>query len=458
MEPCRELVIAGRYRLDQEIGRGGVGRVWRAHAMALDIPCAIKFLLPQFAADAGQRARFIHEARAAAALRSQYTVTVFDVDEWEGQPFIAMELLAGQSLEQCLRERGTLSPRLTCEVVRQIALGLSKAHAAGLVHRDLKPDNVFLLEEDPISVKILDFGIAKRVDMSHDFKTATGALIGTPYYMSPEQAKGSKDVDLRSDVWSLAVLAYRCLTGHLPFEGDSLPEILIKIVHGPLPTLVGANPALPRAVESWWRNAAHREPAQRMQSASELARGLERALFGRTGAKEYLVSGTRMRPSLDPPPRSRGHSGRGLALFCAAIAALGLGLAYWWMRPADRASEEAPLEHRVVPSRADQAPAAAAATAVSDPVIAPDDTARAADAPASPLPTATGLAQPKPEALPGAPPESPAQPAPPRRAVSASARRPAPSRPSARVPAPAPKPPEAPPPRRGPGLDDRLGF
>src|SRR6185369_15355713 len=135
MEPCRELVIAGRYRLDEEIGRGGVGRVWRAHAMALDIPCAIKFLLPQFAADAGQRARFIHEARAAAALRSQYTVAVFDVDEWEGQPFIAMELLAGQSLEQCLRERGTLTPRLTCEVVRQIALGLTKAHAGGLVHR-----------------------------------------------------------------------------------------------------------------------------------------------------------------------------------------------------------------------------------------------------------------------------------------------------------------------------------
>jgi eukaryotic-like serine/threonine-protein kinase len=460
MEPCRELVIAGRYRLDEEIGRGGVGRVWRAHAMALDIPCAIKFLLPQFAADPGQRARFVHEARAAAGLRSQYTVAVFDVDEWEGQPFIAMELLAGQSLEQCLRERGTLSPRLTCEVVRQIALGLSKAHAAGLVHRDLKPDNVFLLEEDPISVKILDFGIAKRLDMAHDFKTATGALIGTPYYMSPEQAMGSKDVDLRSDVWSLAVLAYRCLTGRLPFGGDSLPEILVKIVHGPLPTLVGANPSLPKAVESWWRSAANRAPAQRTQSASELARGLERALFGKTGAQEHMASGTRLRPSIDPPPRSAWRSGRGFALFCAAVAALGLGVAYWWMRPAERAREEVAPEHRVEPSAMDQPPAAPAAVMVPDPVIVADETARAADVPeAPPAVTVTGAAQPEPEALPDATLDSAAQPISPSSPEPARTRPRVPSRPAAEVPPPARKPPEAAPPsKRGPGLDDRLGF
>src|SRR5690349_16732867 len=164
-------MIGGRYRLEEEIGRGGVGAVWRAHSVALDIPCAIKFLLPQHAKDAGQRARFIHEARAAAALRSAPTVLVFDVDEWGGPPYIAMELLGGQSLEQCLQSRGALRPQLTCEIVRQIALGLSKAHAAGLVHRDLKPDNVFLVEEDdpPLVVKILDFGIAKRIHAALDF-------------------------------------------------------------------------------------------------------------------------------------------------------------------------------------------------------------------------------------------------------------------------------------------------
>jgi hypothetical protein len=356
MEPSRKLVIAGRYRLHEEIGRGGVGSVWRAHSVALDIPCAVKFLLPQYAKDPGQRARFIHEARAAAGLRSPHTVSVFDVDEWEGQPFIAMELLSGQSLERCIEEQGRLTPHFTCEVVRQIALGLSKAHAAGLVHRDLKPDNVFLLDdENSITVKILDFGIAKRVDMSVDFKTVTGTLIGTPYYMSPEQAKGSKEIDFKSDLWSLAVVAYRCLTGRLPFDGENLPDILLKIVHGPLPTLSGVDPALPRTVEAWWRGAVNRDPARRPPSALALAQGLSQALLGKrssSGTPEHLLSGTRARPD-NLAAHASGRSFRApvaLALLGVALLA-GAGVFYWFVRPGfDAEQNSAAFEHRVVPS------------------------------------------------------------------------------------------------------------
>jgi serine/threonine protein kinase len=162
--PWRDAVLAGgKYALVEEIGRGGMGSVWRAHAVLLDRPCAIKFLKPELAAQAVNRERFVHEARAAARLRSNHVVTIFDVDYFNGLPFIAMELLTGESLERRL-DRGTLSPEFTLQVIRQIASGLGRAHQAGLVHRDLKPDNVFLVEEDPLLVKLLDFGVAKSLN------------------------------------------------------------------------------------------------------------------------------------------------------------------------------------------------------------------------------------------------------------------------------------------------------
>src|SRR5262249_43152154 len=162
------------------------------------------------------------EARVAASLRSPNSVHILDVDEWRGTLFIAMELLGGESLDARLRREGSLSPEHTLEVLEQVARGLNKAHAAQLVHRDLKPENIFIVDEEPLLVKILDFGIAKRVGVASDLQTTSGVLIGTPGYMSPEQADGGKEIDYRSDLWSLAVVAFRCLTGAAPFDGDGV--------------------------------------------------------------------------------------------------------------------------------------------------------------------------------------------------------------------------------------------
>ena len=292
--PSRHAVIAGKYELVEEIGRGGMGSVWRAQALALDVPCAIKFLLPELARDPVARVRFVHEARSAARLRSAHAVTIFDVDSWDGLPYIAMEFLSGRNLEQCLKAEGALSPALTCEIARQVGLGLGKAHALGLVHRDLKPENIFLIDDDALLVKILDFGVVKALDRPLELKTVTGTIVGTPHYMSPEQASGA-DVDGRSDLWSLAVVIYRCLTGRLPFDGVSLPAVLLNVLYEPIPLPSDHNPGLPRAVDAWFARAVSRDPALRFQTATEFVRELEKACgilprYSTPAAIEYSAS------------------------------------------------------------------------------------------------------------------------------------------------------------------------
>ena len=162
--PRRGTLIAGKYELVEEIGRGGMGVVWRAYSASLGLHCALKMVLPGGSAER-ERARLLREARIAAKLRSPYIVNTYDVGEWEGCAFIAMELLEGLPLSKLLEETGKLTPEITVELMRQVALGLERAHAAGLVHRDLKPDNIFVVERDPLLVKLLDFGIAKRLEV-----------------------------------------------------------------------------------------------------------------------------------------------------------------------------------------------------------------------------------------------------------------------------------------------------
>jgi serine/threonine protein kinase len=334
--PWRDAVLAGgKYALVEEIGRGGMGSVWRAHAVLLDRPCAIKFLRPEHATQAQGRERFVREARAAAKLRSNHVVTIFDVDYFNGVPFIAMELLTGESLE-CRLDRGTLSPEFTLQVIRQIASGLGKAHQAGLVHRDLKPDNVFLVEEDPLLVKILDFGVAKNVSTLAMHRTASGAIVGTPYYMSPEQATG-KLVDLRSDVWALGVLTFRCLTGTLPFDGEHWPEVLLKIVQGKLPLPSRCHPGVSPAIDRWWKGAMRRDPTDRPNSAEALVDGFELALKSarprQSQARGSSESSIRMRLAKRvvgvPGPRAIGWR-----LGIAVLGVLGLGVsAYFGAQP-----------------------------------------------------------------------------------------------------------------------------
>jgi serine/threonine protein kinase len=275
------MVVADRYELDRELGHGGMGAVWLAHHTQLDTPCAIKFIHAESANQSEVRARFEREAKAAAQIRSSHVVQILDYGVWGDVPYIAMEYLQGEDLAARLKQRSRLTPSEASSIITQVGRALTKAHSAGLVHRDLKPENIFLVAEDDQEIaKVLDFGIAKSHEMllSAGNNTKTGSLLGTPHYMSPEQAQGTKAVDHRSDLWSLAVVAYRCLTGRLPFESDALGDLLLKIIVQPLPIPSSIEGSVPPGFDAWWARATDRDPSGRFQSAREMTESLAVAL------------------------------------------------------------------------------------------------------------------------------------------------------------------------------------
>ncbi len=295
--------IAGRFRLERKLGEGGMGEVWTAIHMTLDVPCAVKFIHAEAASNTVARARFEREAKAAAQLRSAHVVQILDYGVCGEVPYIAMEYLEGEDLRERLRQHPRLTPRDTARIVSEIGKALAKAHSAGIVHRDLKPENVFLVkDEDGEVAKVLDFGVAKQTQ-SLEAHTTTGALLGTPYYMSPEQAQGTKAVDHRSDLWSLAVVTYRCLTGVLPFQSQALGDLLIKIVTGPLPVPSQVAAGLPPAFDGWWARASQRDPNYRFQSAKELVTSLRVAL-GITMPNTLGFGASQAAPTALPAPLS----------------------------------------------------------------------------------------------------------------------------------------------------------
>jgi eukaryotic-like serine/threonine-protein kinase len=233
-EPLSEGSVIGRkYRLESLLGEGGMGSVWRAFNVQLEVPVAIKVLRADLAAsELGERLRV--EARAAAKLVHPSIVRVFDIGDTEtGDPFIVMELLNGESLGDRLEREESLSPQVALQLLLPIAEALALAHSRGVVHRDLKPDNIFLAAEGGgVQPKLLDFGIAKLITNLDGAPTLTqtGTLLGSPDYMSPEQAYGRADIDQRSDVWAFCVVLYETLAGIAPFGGDSNSTILRSVV------------------------------------------------------------------------------------------------------------------------------------------------------------------------------------------------------------------------------------
>lgn len=275
MRTAPGLVVAGKYKLEDLVGKGGMGEVWRAFDQSLERAVALKFISDDVLERASVRSRFIAEAKAAARLRTPHVVSIYEQGLIEDTPYIAMELLEGEDLRARLKRRRRLSPAEVCAIVDQIALGLRVAHAEGIVHRDLKPGNVFLAREgDRETVKLLDFGVAKRDTGRPNNLTATGEMVGSVYYMSPEQVRGSRDLDARADIWSLGVLCYRALTGRLPFKGESVGDVAVNICTTDPKPPTAVRPDLPGELDDFFRQALAREPDQRFRTATALADAL----------------------------------------------------------------------------------------------------------------------------------------------------------------------------------------
>ena len=267
-------ILAGKYRLDAPIGYGGMGSVWRATHLGLGEPVAIKLVSAEFVRSREGLRRFDTEAKAAAKIGGRHVPHVFDNGVLEdGTPYLVMDLLRGQTLFARIRQDGSIALPETVAILEQCARALTRAHSLGIVHRDIKPDNIFLAEsvdeDDGYVVKVLDFGIAKLTDAGDASvsTTRTGAILGTPTFMSPEQARGSRAIDSRADLYSLGLVAFTMLTGNLAFTGESIGDLLIQICVQPLPSLRATAPWLPPAMEEWFQKACARDPDARFATA-----------------------------------------------------------------------------------------------------------------------------------------------------------------------------------------------
>jgi serine/threonine-protein kinase len=257
-----------------------MGSIWVARHLQLETDVAVKLMDVKLAKEPEARGRFAREAKASAMLHGPHVVEVHDYGVDEGIPYMAMELLEGEDLGARLRREQRLPLSAIVDIVHQIAKALRRAHAAGVLHRDLKPSNIFLAralgDQDEV-VKVLDFGVAKVTSLGTlDDATRTGTMIGSPRYMSPEQARGLKGYDHRSDLWSLAVIAYRALTGEVPFVGVSVGDTLYKICSEEAPRPSSLARELDAEIDRFFERAFQKDPDRRFQTAEELATALIR--------------------------------------------------------------------------------------------------------------------------------------------------------------------------------------
>ncbi len=273
-------VIDEKYALARLIGRGGMGAVYEAEHLGLGRRVALKLVDADFASDESVVTRFAREARATSTIDSEHVVSAFDVGVADGRPYLVMELLRGEDLGQRMRRAGRVPLDEALHVTAQVLRGLARAHDAGIVHRDLKPDNVFLVRRDvdPLFVKLVDFGVSKvqrstsgTVPLSI---TSKGAVIGTPLYMSPEQAQALPDVDGRADVWSAGVMLFECLAGRTPHRGSCYEQIIVAICMQDAMDVRVLAPDVPEGVAAWIARALARHRQERFQSAEEALEAL----------------------------------------------------------------------------------------------------------------------------------------------------------------------------------------
>ena len=294
-----------RWDLLEPIGDGAMGEVWRGRHRVLGHEAAIKLMKPMAARDENLVARFVREARIAAQLRHRHIARVEDFGTTpDGRPFLVMELLKGESLEERLQAHGKVDPYLALTVARHVGAACDAAHAVGIVHRDLKPSNCFLVTEDGVPVvKVIDFGVARWADglklTQHDGDKGP-MLLGTPSYMAPEQINGDADIDGRADLWSLAAMLYELLTGRLPFEASNLPALFFAVTTGTAPPPSKYAPSLGPGVDAWAVRAFARDREGRFPTGNALAEGLAEAMASMSLGRASMPA-TRETPMVSAP-------------------------------------------------------------------------------------------------------------------------------------------------------------
>jgi serine/threonine-protein kinase len=272
-------LLGGKYRVERVLGTGGMGMVVAARHAQLGQRVAVKLMLKEALADPGNAERFAREARAAVRLQSAHTARVLDVGKLKnGEPFMVMEYLDGQDLDEVVRANGPLTPKVAVGYILQACEAFAEAHGLGMIHRDIKLKNMFLarsVDGRPL-VKVLDFGLAKTVGALGDVSlTATSAVFGSPQYMSPEQMRSAKDVDARSDVWSIGVSLYELLTARVPFDAPGVAEICAMVLKDPVEPPSKWAVGLPPELDAVVVKCLAKNPQDRYQSVAELAFALE---------------------------------------------------------------------------------------------------------------------------------------------------------------------------------------
>jgi eukaryotic-like serine/threonine-protein kinase len=289
-------LIAGRYELEELVGTGGMSSVYRAHDRLLERNVALKVLHEQFTGDGDHVERFRREARAVAQLSHPNIVTVIDRGEQDSRQFIVFEYIPGENLKGLVERTGPLPERDALRLGLQVARGLAFAHGQGLVHRDVKPQNVLLTEEG--RAKVTDFGIARSHDMAGGL-TRTGTVMGTSDYIAPEQARGAH-VDELSDVYSLGAVLYELLTGEVPFPGDNFVAVAMRHINEPPPSVRERRPEVSPRLDSAIRRAMAKDPGDRFRSMDELAAELQGCLAELDGGRASPTDQTIVAP---PPSR-----------------------------------------------------------------------------------------------------------------------------------------------------------